>query len=158
MTIANIGQTLLKYGIKAAGVAGIGIALYDAHKQGVYRSKIEVNKGNANAALDWFDNSRNMVEPSHFNSKMKDGLFRFELHNNLRAFVNAGIGYIKGGMQMIFNDLLPIGLSVGALATKGGSKSSYVAGGALGLYALYGFAKNVLGFGVSQDNGSDKAI
>ena len=158
MTISKIGEKLLKYGIKAAGAAGIGIALYDAHKQGVYRSKLEVNKGNANAALDWFDNSRNMTQPSQFNSNIKDGLFRWELRNNVRALVNASIGYVKGGVQMLVCDLLPVGLSVAALATKGGSKSAKVAGGALGLYAIYGFAKNILGLGVSQDNGSNRAI
>ena len=158
MTIDKIGQKCLKYGIKAAGIAGIGIALYDAHKQGIYRSKVEVNKGNANAALDWFDNSRNITQPSHFNSKLKNGLFRWELHNNLRGFFNAGLGYVKGVTEMVINDLIPIGLSVAALATKGGSRASHVAGGALGVYAAFEFMKNILGFGVSQDNGSNKAI
>lgn len=158
MTLGTIGQNILKYGIKAAGAAGIGIGLYDSHKQAVYRSKIEVNKGNANAALDWFDNSRNMTQPSHFNSKVKDKLFRWELHNNVRGLANACIGYVKGFAEMMFCDLLPLGLSVAALATKGGSKASKVAGGALGVYALYGIAKNIFGFGVSQDNGSNKAI
>ena len=156
MTLGNIGQNILKYGIKAAGAAGIGIGLYDSHKQAVYRSKLEVTKGNSNAALDWFDNSRNMTQPSHFNSKLKDKLFRWELHNNFRGLVNAGIGYVKGFTEMIFYDLLPLGLSAAALATKGGSRASHVAGGALGVYALYGLAKNVLGFGVSQDNGSNQ--
>lgn len=153
----TIGQTLLKYGIKAAGVAGLGICLYDAHKQGIYKSKIEVKKGNANAALDWFDNSRNMTSPSQVNSNLKDGIFNLELHNNVRGFFNAGIGYIKGATKMLLGDLLPVALSVAALATKG-KTSSKVAGGALGLYALYGFAKNVLGIGVSQDNGADSYI
>ena len=153
----TIGQTLLKYGIKAAGVAGLGICLYDAHKQGIYKSKIEVKKGNANAALDWFDNSRNMTSPSQVNSNLKDSIFNLELHNNVRGFFNAGIGYIKGATKMLLGDLLPVALSVAALATKG-KTSSKVAGGALGLYALYGFAKNVLGIGVSQDNGADSYI
>ena len=158
MTVGKLGQKLLSYGIKAAGVAGIGIALYDAHKQGIYRSKIEVNKGNANAALDWFDNSRNMTQPSSFNSKLKDKIFRFELHNNLRGFCNACWGYTKGVGEMIFNDIVPIGLSAFAIAAKGGTKSSKIAGGALGAYAVFEFAKNILGFGVSQDNGTNKAI
>ena len=153
----TIGQTLLKYGIKAAGAAGIGICLYDAHKQGIYKSKIEVAKGNANAALDWFDNSRNMTSPSQFNANMKDGIFGMELRNNVRGFFNAGIGYVKGATQMLIGDLLPVALSVAAIATKG-KTSSKVAGSALGLYALYGFAKNILGFGVSQGNGSNKPI
>lgn len=158
MNLGKIGQKVLDYGIKAAGAAGVGICLYDAHKQGKYKANIEVRKGNANAALDWFDNSRNMTQPSEFNSKVKDGLFRWELHNNIRALVNACIGYAKGVTQMVFCDMLPIGLSVAAMATKKGSTSAKVAGGALGLYAIYGFAKNILGFGVSQDNGSNKAI
>ncbi len=173
MNIRNIGQTISdfgsrcgdsalkygkKYGIRTAGLAGLGMCLYDAHKQGLYKANIEVRKGNANAALDIFDNSRNMTQPSAINSKMKDGLFRWELRNNFRALVNAGIGYVKGFTQMMFCDLLPVGVSVAAIAAKAGSKTSKYAGGALGIYAIYGFAKNVLGFGVSQDNGSNKAI
>ena len=173
MNIKNFGQTIaeygkkcgnkalgygMKYGVRAAGIAGLGICLYDAHKQGLYKANLEVRKGNANAALDWFDNSRNMTQPSQFNSNVKDGLFRWELHNNFRAFVNAGIGYVKGAAQMMFCDLVPLGLSVAAIAAKGASKTSKVVGGALGLYALYGFGKNILGIGVSQDNGSNKAI
>jgi hypothetical protein len=148
----TIGQTMLKYGIKAAGAAGLGICLYDAHKQGRYRSQIESRKGNIQAGIDWFDNTRNVNTPSQFNANVKDGLFNFEIQNNFRAFINSGIGYVKGACEMMFNDLLPIGLSVAAIATKG-KTSSKVAAGALALYSTYAFAKNILGIGVSNENG-----
>ena len=148
----TIGQTVLKYGIKAAGAAGLGVCLYDAHKHGKFRSTIEARKGDTNALMYWFDNSRKLNTPSTVNAKLKDGIFNLELHNNFRRFINSGIGYVKGFASMAAYDLLPIGLSIAAIAAKG-KKSSKIAGAALGAYAIFGFAKNVLGLGVRNDNG-----
>ena len=143
-------QAITKYAIKTAGALGVGALLYDAHKEGVRRSDIRVKTKNADAALDWFENTRNLHQPSELNKNLKDKLFDWELTNNLRGFVNAGI------------DLVPWVLSAAALLTKGPKAATAttaavkgtgakVAGGALGLYALYAFAKNVCGLGVSQE-------
>jgi len=148
-------QALTKYAIKTAGIAGAGMLLYDAHKEGVRIADINAKKKNADAALDWFDNTRNLNQPSAVNMKLKDKIFNWELTNNLRGFVNTGIGYVKGFAGMMLTDVVPWALSAAALLTKGPSATckgtgAKIAGGALGLYALYGFAKNVCGFGVSQ--------
>ena len=144
----NIGQTILKYGIKAAGVTGAGICLYDAHKHGQHRANVEKNNKNVRATDDWFENTRNVNSPSRFNSNMKNKLFKWELRENIRGMFNSAVGYVKGFTGMMVDDILPIGLSVAAIATKG--KAAKVSGAALGVYALYGFAKNILGFGVKQ--------
>lgn len=150
MNLGNIGSKALKYGIKGAGIAGIGICLYDAHKNGVRKSRIEVTRGNTNGAMYWLENSRNLQTPSTFNSKMKDKLFNTEITHNMRAFLNAGWGYVKGFTGMLVEDFIPIGLSIAAIATKGGGLASKISGGALGAYAAFGFVKNVLGIGVRQ--------
>ena len=155
MNIGNIGSKALKYGIKGAGIAGIGICLYDAHKNGVRKSRIEVTKGNTNGGTYCLENSRNLQVPSAFNSKMKDKLFNIEITHNLRAFLNAGWGYAKGFVGMLAEDILPVGLSAAALLTKGGGMGQKIAGGALGAYAAFGFVKNVLGFGVQQSPDRD---
>ena len=155
-------QAITKYAIKTAGALGVGALLYDAHKEGVRRSDIRVKTKNADAALDWFENTRNLHQPSELNKNLKDKLFDWELTNNLRGFVNAGIGYVQGFASMVFSDLVAWGLSAAALLTKGPKAATAttaavkgtgakVAGGALGLYALYAFAKNVCGLGVSQE-------
>ena len=148
MNVGQIGQTLLKYGIKAAGVAGAGIVLYDAHKHGNYRATVEKNNKNAIACDEWMENTRNMTYPSKFNSKLKNGIFRWELRNNIRGMFNSAVGYVKGFTHMLISDVLPLGVSVAAIATKG--KAAKISGAALGAYAVYGLAKNVLGIGVKQ--------
>lgn len=152
----NLGS-IAKYGIKAAGAIGAGICLYDAHKEGKRQSEIYVKNCNANAALKWFDNSRNLHSPSNINAKLKDKIFNWETHNNIRAFFNSGIGYVKGFASMLFNDVVPVALSAAAIFTKG-KTAPKVAGGALGAYGIYAFAKNVLGIGVSADSIQDKYI
>ncbi|MCD8378035.1 MAG: hypothetical protein LUB59_04515 [Candidatus Gastranaerophilales bacterium] len=149
-------QAITKWGIKAAGAAGAGMLLYDAHKEGKRISTIYKNRKNSEAALDWFDNTRNLHQPSHVNMTLKDKLFNWEITNNLRGFINGGIGYVKGFAGMMFSDAVPWGLSAAALLTKGPSVTSKgtaakVSGAALGAYALYAFVKNVCGFGVSQN-------
>jgi hypothetical protein len=148
MNVGNIGQKLLKYGIKAAGVAGAGIVLYDAHKHGQYRATVEKNNKNAIACDEWMENRRNMAFPSKVNSKLKNGIFIWVLRNNIRGMFNAALGYVKGFTGMLVTDVLPLGLSVAAIATKG--KAAKISGAALGAYAVYGFSKNVLGIGVKQ--------
>jgi hypothetical protein len=79
---------------------------------------------------------------------LKDGLFKWELKNNLRGFVNGIFGYIKGAAGMIVDDVVPWGLSAAAIFTKG--TAAKVSGAALGAYSLYAFAKNVCGFGMTH--------
>jgi len=157
MNIGKVGTKIAKYGIKAAGVLGAGICLYDAHKAGMHRSEIRANKYSVNAAIHYLDNSRRMNRPSAFNANMKDGLFNFEMKNDFRTAINAGIGYVSGFVGSLLGDVIPIGLSAAAIFTKGKIPAS-IAGGALGLYALVGFTKNVLGIGTHQSMGYNEKI
>lgn len=144
----SIGSVIGKYAIKAAGAAGVGLLAYDAHKRGVGQADIQRNKKKFEALDYYWENSRNMPSASHVNAKLKDKLFDFELHNNFRSFVNKGIGYVSGFCNMVTEDIVPWGLSTAAILTKG--TAAKVSGAALGVYALYAFAKNVCGFGVSD--------
>lgn len=164
----SIGSVVGKYAIKAAGAAGLGLLAYDAHKRGVRYGVINKNKKDFDALDYYYENSRNLPTGSHVNMKLKDKLFKWELRNDLRGFVNKGLGYVSGFCSMVVEDLVPIGLSAAALFMKGSKKipaptaldptamksvmtnRSKVAGIALGAYALYAFAKNVCGFGVSD--------
>lgn len=164
----SIGSVIGKYAVKAAGAAGIGLLAYDAHKRGVRHGEMNKNKKDFEALDYYYENSRNLPTGSHVNMKLKDKLFKWELDNNLRGFVNKGLGYVSGFCSMIVEDLLPIGLAATAMLVKGSKKvpaptpldphamktvmtnRSKLAGAALGAYAIYAFAKNVFGFGVSN--------
>lgn len=165
MTISSI---VGKYAVKAAGLAGLGILAYDAHKRGVRKGEMNRNKKDFQALDYFYENSRNLPTASHVNMKLKDGLFKWELRNDFRGFINNGIGYIKGFASMVTDDIVPWALSIAAIGIKGSKKipcptltnphatktvmstPSKVAGIALGAYALYAFAKNVCGLGVSS--------
>jgi hypothetical protein len=151
----TIGQVLTKYGIKTAGAVGAGMLLYDAHKEGQRISDITARKKNGDAALYWFENTRNLNSPSNVNMKLKDWLFNWEITSNIRGFVNSGIGYVKGFAGMMLSDIVPWALTSAALLTKGPSAThkgtaAKASGIALGLYSIYAFAKNVCGIGVNQ--------
>lgn len=164
----SIGSIVSKYAIKAAGVAGLGMIAYDAHKKGKIYGDIRKNKKDFEALDYYYQNSRNLPTGSHVNMKLKDKLFEWELHNDSRGFINKGLGYVGGFFSMLADDILPLGLSAAALFLKGSktipaptaidpnavkkvmTTRSKVAGIALAAYAGYAFLKNVCGFGVSD--------
>lgn len=164
----SISSVLGKYAIKAAGIAGVSMLAYDAHKKGVHHGEIRKNEKNFEALDYYYENSRNLPTGSHINMKLKDKLFKLELSNNFRGFVNKGLGYISGFCNMVTDDIIPWGLSTAAIFLKGSKKipaptatnpnamksvmtnRSKVAAVALGAYAIYAFAKNVCGFGVTE--------
>ena len=145
-------MNIAKIGIRTAGVVGAGAVLYDAHKRGVYQAKVYADKKDAEAAERWLDKSRVMTKPSSIMAKLKNKLFEFEIKHNFRHFFNSGIGYLKGFGQMIFEDVIPLGLSVGALVAKAPSATSkgivsIASAAGLGAYGLYQFVKEVCGVG-----------
>ena len=150
MSVAGIGSKGLKYGIKAAGVAGLGMCVIDANHTGKFKSDVRATKAETNSFDYWYDNSRKLSTPSKVNSKLKDKIFQWQVRHNYVRFINKGIGYVQGFAKSLVEDIVPIGLSIAAIATKG-KVAPKVAGGALGVYAVGSFVKNVLNFGVHRD-------
>lgn len=150
MNIAGIGSKVLKYGIKAAGVAGVGMCIYDANHTGHFKSEVRATRAETNSFDYWYDKSRKLTTPSAVNSSLKDKIFQWQLKHNYVRFFNKGIGYVQGFAKQIAEDIVPIGLSIAAIASKG-KIAPKVAGGALGLYAIGAFMKNVLNIGVQKD-------
>ena len=155
MNIGATGQKILKYGIKAAGALGIGMIAYDAHKYAKHKSNLSAKKARVDAGMYYLDNALYASSPSTINDKIKWKIFDFESRNTFRGMVNAGKGYVKGFVGMLADDIIPLGLSLAALLTKG-KVAPKVAGGALGAYSIYAFAKNILGIGVNQGYGNTK--
>ena len=145
-------MNIAKIGIKTAGIAGAGMVLYDAHKRGLYQSKVYAEKKDAEAAERYLDNSRVMNKPSSIISKLKNKMFDWEIKFGFRHFVNSGIGYLKGVGEMLAADAIPLGLSVATIATKAPSptckgRAAIASVAGLGLYGLYTFVKEVCGVG-----------
>lgn len=166
----SIGSVIGKYAVKAAGVAGVGMLTYDAHKRGVRKGEIQRNKAKIDALEYYWENSRYMPSASHVNAKLKDKLYKLELHNNFRNIINRGLGYVSGFCNMVTEDIVPWGLATAAVFLKGSKKvpapttqnpnamksvmtnRSKIAGIALGAYALYSFATNICGLGTPKDS------
>ena len=99
--------------------------------------------------METFSNTQYLSSPSVTTSKLKRGVFNWEVENNLRHFINSGIGYFKGFGSMLVNSVVPFGLGLGALLGKGKwSKGSAIG---LGLYGVVKLFKDVLGFGHYND-------
>lgn len=142
-------RNIMKYIPKAVGAAALGMVAYDSHIVGKIQSDVYAKSRDADACAETFNNSQHLSNPSMVTSNLKDGVHRFEMNNNLRHFVNSGIGYFKGACSMIINNVVPFTLGVGALLGKGIlAKGSAIGLGAYGIVKIF---KDVLGFGHYND-------
>ena len=146
--LTSVKSNLTKYIAKGVGVAALGVVAYDAHVVGKLQSDVYSKTGDANACMEAFSNTQYLSSPSVTTSKLKRGVFNWEVENNLRHFINSGIGYFKGFGSMLVSSVVPFGLGLGALLGKGKwSKGSAIG---LGIYAGIKFFKDVIGFGLSH--------
>ncbi len=141
----NIGANITKYIAKGVGIAALGIVARDSHIMAKLQSDVYAQSKDANACLDAFSNTQYLSVPSPTLSEMKKGVFKFETDSNVRHFVNSGIGYFKGFLSTMVNNVIPVGLGLGALLGKNIVSKCCAVG--LGLYAGLTFFKDVLGFG-----------
>jgi hypothetical protein len=147
--LTSVKSNLTKYIAKGVGVAALGVVAYDAHVVGKLQSDVYSKTGDANACMETFSNTQYLSSPSVTTSKLKRGVFNWEVENNLRHFINSGIGYFKGFGSMLVNSVVPFGLGLGALLGKGKwSKGSAIG---LGIYGVVKLFKDVLGFGHYND-------
>ena len=145
----SVKTNVIKYLPKVAGATALGVCAYDAHIIGKIQSDVYAKSKDADACMETFSNTQYLSSPSMTTSKMKDSVHDFETDSNLRHFINSGIGYFKGFGSMLINDVVPVGLGLGALFGKGKwSKGSAIG---LGIYAGIKFFKDVLGFGHYND-------
>ena len=147
--LTSVKNNFSKYLIKGAGVATLGVLGYDAHVVGKLQSDVYSKTRDAEACISAYSNSQYLTSPSITTSNLKKGVFNLEVENNFRHFVNSGIGYFKGFGTMLIDNVVPLGLGVGALFGKGNwAKGSGIG---LGIYAGVKFFKDVLGFGHYND-------
>ena len=147
--LTSVKNNFTKYLAKGAGAAALGIVAYDSHIVGKLQADVYSKSRDANAGMRAFDNTQYLTSPSVTTSSLKKSVFKWEIDNNLRTFVNSAIGYFKGFGTMLVDSVVPFGLGLGALLGKGGwSKGSAIG---LGIYAVVKLFKDVLGFGQYND-------
>ncbi len=120
---------------KIAGTIGVGAIIYDAHANAKLKAYDKKHTGNADAALKYFKNTEYLTNKSHLTSKIKKGMFKWELSNRIRGAWNATIGYIGGFLGNSFSNIVPLAASIGTLAFKG--TKCKIAAGVLALSTLY---------------------
>lgn len=147
--LKSVKNNIPKYIYKGAGAAALGIIGYDAHVLGKLQSDVYSKTGDADACMEAFSNSQYLTSPSITASKLKKGVFNWEVDSNIRHFFNSAIGYFKGFGTMLVDSVIPLGLGLGALLGKGKwAKGSAIGLGIFGLVKLF---KDVLGFGHYND-------
>ncbi len=147
--LTSVKSNLTKYLAKGAGVTALGIIAYDSHIVGKLQSDVYSKTNDADACMRMLNNTQYLTSPSVTTSKLKKGVFNWEVESNFRNFVNSAIGYFKGFGSMLVNSVVPLGLGLGALFGKGKwSKGSAIGLGIFGVIKLF---KDVLGFGHYND-------
>ena len=151
MSISNIFSkpNIVKYVTKGAGLAALGVIGYDAHIIGKLQADSYAKRKDADACMRTYSNTQYLSSPSMTTSNLKNEVNKFEMDSNIRHFVNSTIGYFKGFGDMLVNDVVPLGLGLGALFGKGKLGKGSAIG--LGVYAVVKFFKDVLGFGHYND-------
>ncbi len=147
--LTSVKNNFTKYLAKGTGLAALGVVGYDAHVIGKIQSDVYSKTKDADACMERFSNTQYLSSPSITTSKLKKSVFALETDSNIRHFINSAIGYFRGFGTMLIDNVIPLGLGLGALFGKGKwSKGSAIG---LGIYAGIKLFTDVLGFGHYND-------
>ncbi len=141
MKRVNAGKILTK----GVGIAALGLVGYDAHYNGKLQADLYASEKDAKSTAFYLNNSMYSTNMSKIQEAVRDASYTMELDSGWKRFFNKGIGYIKGFTSMLVDHVVPFGLGVGALLTKG--KTSKLFAGGLCVYGAYEFVKNFFGWG-----------
>jgi len=147
MNIPKINIT--KILTKGVGAIGVASTIYDAHIIGRMQADCYAKQKDADACTETINNTQYLSSPSQTTAKMKDFVNDLEMDNNIRHFGNSTIGYFKGFVNMLVDGVVPFGLGLCALFSKGLVAKASAIG--LGIYGGIKLFKDVLGFGHYND-------
>ena len=132
---------VVKYIPKAVGVGTLGIIASDAHHIAKYEADTYATRKDADTTMYYLHNSMISNGLSRTEGAIKDAAYHMELDQGWRRFFNLGIGYVKSFTSMLVSNVVPLGLGLTALLTKG--LPSKIAAGAT---VLYGLGKGIKAF------------
>lgn len=131
---------------KGAGIAGLGYVAYDSH----LAAKIESTKNHKDIKSDAIENhylsDMKSENSSVIQSKIKKRVTDFYMDENISDPFTRAAGYIKGFSSMLVNNVVPLGLSAGALIAPKGIVSRMFGVGLL-VYGGIFIAQEFLGIG-----------
>lgn len=159
--ITAIKSNYGKYLARGAGAAALYFIARDAHNFGKIKSDVEVQSKNAKAAQYYLNNTMSLDKPSRISTDLQNGVYKLELNDGFRGFVNSIIGYFKGAATTLIANVVPLGLSLTALLAK---KRVLAKGSAIGLgiYGIYTLLKDGFGVGktrpLTNSSGQDVAL
>jgi hypothetical protein len=150
MTFLNSITTHLKtngmnYLTKGIGAIGVAAVCYDANYMAGVQADKYATEHDAKATSYYLNNTLYSTNLSKIADNVKNTAYEMELDQGWRRFFNLGIGYIKGFSSMLVSHVIPLGLGVGALVTKG--LPSKICAGSLAAYGMFAGIKNFFGIG-----------
>lgn len=150
--ISAVKNNYGKYLARGVGAAALYLVARDAHAYGKVKADIDLKSKNAKAAQYYLNNTLTINKPSLTQSRMKDAVYKYELDDNLRGFINSTTGYFKGITSMLVSDVGALCLGLGAILAKGRAlplaKASAIG---LAVMGAYSFIKDGLGIGKPND-------
>jgi hypothetical protein len=139
------GKTATEILAKTAGIGAIGLIGYDAHSTGNMLAKKNTEEAKSMTLHKRYFDDMTVDSSSVVKSKIKKRIFDFHLDENFFGFFDGVAGYAKGFGTMLVNNVIPLGLSAGALITKGGWSKAFGLG--LGIYGGIFLLQEVFGIG-----------
>ena len=144
--VSSITSGIKKYAPPVIGAGAVALTAYNAHVLGKLNADTYSQSREADRMADAAWNMSLQDEPNVVESKMKNKIFGFRLDNNLFMPINSAIGYVSGAVGSLINNVVPLGLGLGALLAK----NKYVKNGSLiglGLYSVYKILHEGFGWG-----------
>lgn len=104
---------------KVTGAAGLGLVLYDAHHYGKTNSHMGELDHKAHQLKGRYMDEMMLDKPSIIKQEAKHKIFNFFVHEKMSEPYVLAKGYGDGFMSMLTQHIVPFGLSIGALVTRG---------------------------------------
>ena len=124
MRIGHIAKKVLpknpaKWVTKGIGAVALGAVAYDAHYLGKIQADLYSSEKDAASTGYYLNNSLYSTNMSKIQEGIKDASYEMELDCGWKRFINEGVGYVKGFTSMLVSHIVPFGLGLGALLSKG---------------------------------------
>lgn len=131
---------------KGAGLTGLGLVTWDAHHFAKEEASKHTKNFKAENLTEHYMNDRKLESPSIVQSKVKEHILNFWADENITSPFTHVAGYVKGFGEMLVQNVVPLGLSVGAVLTKGIVSKGF----GIGLAAFGGLYLLREGFGIGK--------
>ena len=142
----NPVKTLTGLTTRAAGLAGIGLIVADSHIAARNEARMNGIKKKTDSIETRYFDTLTLNTQSAVKDKVQKRIFEFDLDTNVDKAFYQITGYAKGFTNMLLNNVVPLGLSLGAMIGPKGFFSK-ACGLGLAIYGAGALAQDVLRLG-----------